>query len=144
MHVEQASRRREAVAISSGRRGAKGVVQEVKPDHGSRFVDVEVIGGDWRDKVAIVIIQVSKRVMVSSNDKGELPPYVLSQWHAATVRHFRLAVVNALHLTTVYIATKEVDPAVDRRKSVVRPAGRLGAGEKGVGTAPGRQLRLGT
>ncbi len=41
--IKQAPRRREAVAVSGDRRGAKGVAGEVEPSLGSRVVDVKVI-----------------------------------------------------------------------------------------------------
>ncbi len=58
------------------------------------------------------------------------------------VRYLRLAVVRAHDLTTK--ATEDVDPAVDRFESMLRPVGRHGAVEQGVWAAPGRELGLGT
>jgi hypothetical protein len=43
VHVELASRRREAVGHSCGRRGAEGVAGEVEPGHGGRIEHVEIV-----------------------------------------------------------------------------------------------------
>jgi hypothetical protein len=43
VHVELASRRREAVGHSCGRRGAEGVAGEVEPGRGGRVVHVEIV-----------------------------------------------------------------------------------------------------
>jgi hypothetical protein len=50
VHVELAPRRGEAVGVSGGRRGAKGVAGEVEPGHGSRVVDVEVVDVNCNNK----------------------------------------------------------------------------------------------
>ncbi len=68
-----------------------------------------------------------------------IPPYTLSQWRASSPRRrppHHLTIASAS-------ASEDVDPAVDRRKSVELPLGRQGAAEEGIGAAPGRELGLG-
>ena len=120
VHVELAPHRCEAVAVSGGRRGAKGVAGEVEPGHGSRVVDVEVVSDTCHDKYDSIMIpaqEVTECVTVKRR-LGRAAVLCAITMACSAVRHLRLAVVRTHHLTTLILATEDVDPAVDRRESM--------------------------